>query len=649
VRLFLLQKTLGDIDIMLQSIREKTQGIIAWFIVALITIPFALWGVQEYLGLNKSPVVAEIEGLEITKDILQRRFLAQKQQMQALYGKNFNSELFSDELMKKTILEQMLEQQAKLNRLKDSGFRVGDKQLGEHIRKMPQFQDPTGFSQAKYRNFVLSQRMDVLSYEESVRINLMKSQLSDGISNSSFITNSEKAYFAKLKLQKRDIAYAVVKAESFSDQVQVSDEEIQSYYDDNKDKYINPEKLQAEYILISMADMGEQHKPTEAEIKQYYQDKKAQYTTPEQRKISHILIQVPVTATPEQEQDAKKKADDIYAQIKQGADFAEMANQHSADPGSSSKGGDLGYVSRGMNSNPTVEDTIFGLNKGEVSTPIRSDFGYQIIKLVDIKAEVVKPYAEVKDELSKELQTARAEAAFSEKTDELLAATNEDLTTLAPVAEQLGVNLYKTDTFTRDAVPEVFQSQEIQSLLFDRDFIEQGYNSEVMQTANNGLIVFRVTEFYPQSFKPLTEVKALITAELVKTKSQELAISEGEDYVTRLNKGMNLEQLAVQEKLIYKSMPALTRDSREGISAVIVSQAFSMAKPGVNKPVYAWVQLPDGDVAIIALTAVDENITEAHTMSVDSELRSNIQSLESIMATDHMKFDADIERHPENF
>lgn len=634
---------------MLQSIREKTQGIIAWFIVALITIPFALWGVQEYLGLNKSPVVAEIDGLEITKDTLQRRFLAQKQQMQALYGSNFNSELFSDELMKQTILEQMLEQQATISRLKDSGFRVGDKQLGEHIRKMPQFQDPNGFSQAKYRNFVLSQRLDVLSYEESVRLNIMKSQLSDGVANTSFITNAEKAYFAKLKLQKRDIAYAVLKSDTFLDKIEVNDDEIQTYYDEHMDSYINPEQLQAEYIVISLDDIAQQQKPTEAEVKQYYEDKKAQYTTAEQRKISHILIQVPVTATPEQEQLAKEKADEIYLKIKQGAKFTEMVKQHSDDAGSSSQGGDLGFISRGMNSNANVEQAIFSLKKGEVSKPIRSDFGYQIIKVNEIKAEIVRPYSEVKVELTKELQKARAELAFSEKTDELLAVSNDDLTDLAPVAAQLDLKLNKTAHFTRSTVPTILQKQEIQSILFDKDFIEQGYNSEVMEAGDNKLIIFRVIDYLPQTNKPVAEVKALIVAELSNGKAQEKAISNAESFIEKLNSGMTLSQIAVQEKMVYKTVPALQRNMRDGISAVIVSKAFAMNQPVTDKPVYDWVQLANGDVAIITLLSVDEKITEEHIMSVDNELRGSTQSTESILATDHMKYDADISRYPDNF
>lgn len=631
---------------MLQTIRDKIQGIIAWIIVGLIIIPFALWGVQEYLGLNKAPVVAEIDGLEISKDTLQNRFLAQKQAM----GSNYNPELFNDDMMKGVILEQMLERQAIINRIKDSGFRIGETQLGLYIRKMPQFQGPNGFNQANYRNFVLMQGMDVLSYEESIRMNMMKSQLSDGIANSSFITNQERQYYATLKLQQRDIAYVVIKAEDYADKVNISDEEIQAYYDDHMDQYVNPAQIQVEYVQLSLADISAKQTVSDAEVKQAYEDKKARYTTVEQRKIRHILIQVPITATAEQQEEAKKKADDIYAQLQKGAKFEDMVKQHSDDAGSVPHGGDLGYVTRGMNNNPVIDDAIFSLKPGGYTKPIKSDFGYQIIKLDEIKPEKVKPFKEVKDELTKELQQTKAEALFSQKTDDLVAVTNDDLTDLTPVAEQLGMQLHTTALFSRGAVPMELQDPKIQSLIFDDTFIEQGYNSSVLEAGKNVLLVVRVKQYVPESHKALDEVKTQIVAELTKNKSEQIAIAAVDDMIARLNSGSDFAGFATGEKLTYTQNSGLKRNSSEGISPVLVAKAFAMNKPGKDgKPVYAQVQLPDGNIALVALYAVHEEIDLAQTASVDNELRSNTQATESILANEHMKYSADITRYPQNY
>ncbi len=318
--------------------------------------------------------------------------------------------------------------------------------------------------------------------------------------------------------------------------------------------------------------------------------------------------------------------------------------------GSAAQGGDLGYVNKGMNSNPEVEQTIFSLKMGEYSQPIKTDFGYQIIKVDEIKPEVVKPYSEVKDELKKNLQRSRAEAAFSALTDELLDLTNDDLTDLQPVATQLGVQLQKTEMFSRENIPPILQSQNVQSLLFDPDFIELGYNSEVMEAGKDQLIVFRVRDYIPEASKPLSDVRGEIVQTLTAMRAQDLASDRAQTYVAQLKQGGDIAQLAGQEGWSYKQASEMQRNQAAELPPMVVDSAFSMPRPeGDAKTRYAWVKLANGDTAVIALFDVASDVDPAATQAIDSELRTNIQSLESQLATDHMKYSADINRYPENF
>jgi len=360
---------------MLQAIRDKTSGWIAYLIIGLISIPFALWGINSYLGGGEEQPVAIVDGDEITPRQLDYAYTRYRERLSSVFGGRI-PEVFNDEnTLKEQALSQIIEERVLLNYIKDNGYRVGDIKLLSNIRSMQVFQQDGKFSNELYQNQLASQGYSPASFEQELRRSQEMEQLNLAIKSTAFTVPVEVALFNDLKNQQRKLRTLTFKNKT--DSIEVSEQQITDYYNEQSAQFMEPARVKLDYIELNLNTIKQGIEISEENLLERYDQLRDQLTTEELRTASHILLTV---GEDDNEDTVKLKIDDLKKRITQGEDFSTLAREFSQDPGSAQEGGDLGEVERGAMVKP-FETALFSLHVNQVSEPVKTQFGWHIIKL----------------------------------------------------------------------------------------------------------------------------------------------------------------------------------------------------------------------------------------------------------------------------
>ncbi|MDH5486003.1 MAG: SurA N-terminal domain-containing protein, partial [Gammaproteobacteria bacterium] len=424
---------------MLTAIREKTQGIIAAFIVALIAIPFALWGVNSYFDTGGQINIAKVNGMDITQNDF-------RNEIDRLRGK-VEPKTLNNPQFKQSILSNMIDQALIIRNAELQGYRVGNVQLAEIIRNQPNFQRDGKFDASLYEALLRREGLSPKLFEARVRDEILVTHLQAGISESRIITQSEIAEIARLLSQEREIAFVLIGIEPQMAKITLTSADIEKYYSAHPEMFQFPEQVRIEYLRLSAADQNQNYQPSDEELNRVYAEEAARYVTLEKRRASHVLITLPSQAGDEKSKEAFAKIQEIAKQARSGSDFAGLAKKYSEDTTTSPLGGDLGEIRRGVLPKE-LEDAIFTLKPGEVSQPVRSLYGYHVIKLTAHTPEKRKPLAEVRKELVDIIRRRKGEEVFFDKTEKLRNLVYEQPDSLVPAAKALGLEIQKSDWFT---------------------------------------------------------------------------------------------------------------------------------------------------------------------------------------------------------
>ena len=386
---------------MLLKIRDKAQGWIAYLIVFLISIPFALWGIHEYTGGGQEPAVAKVGEQEITERALINRVNTLRNSLLEQFNGRIPS-IFSEEILRQQALESMINSELLVQKAADLRISAGDAMVSQEIRNIPAFQVDGVFNAEAYKRTVSISGMSARAFEEQTRAGLATRLIRRAISESEAVTDAELDALLKLRKQKRVVSWMTIDAASATDVPEVTDADIETYYNENKEAFPKPEQVRLEYIELTLDTIGAGVSVDEQEVRAYYDDpeKQQQFTSEEQRNMRHILIKVDANRSDE---EAKKEAERILAELRAGGDFAELAKQYSEDTGSGARGGDLGLVKRGVMVKP-FEEAAFALEQDTISDPVRSRFGYHIIQVTGIEGGAVQPFEEVRQQIADELK-----------------------------------------------------------------------------------------------------------------------------------------------------------------------------------------------------------------------------------------------------
>ncbi len=626
---------------MLQSIHDKAKGILGIIIVVFIGLVFALWGIGDYLTGAPEKFAAKVDDIQISQSQFDQALAQQRQRLQQQFeGELPEGEAFEQRL-KQQVLEQLITQRVLQKMVVEQGYRVPDQVLAQQIKSMEAFQQNGAFSNDAYQAIIGSQGMSVKEFENLFRSDLAIQQLQDAVMQSSIVGKAELQILNRIQNQSRQVNYLLFADDHYMDQVEVTDEEIQDYFAANQQAFMNPETVRVAYVEITEDDLLKDIPLDEDALQRLYDDYVASQSGKEQRKARHILIELPADASAEKQQAKESEAAALLKQLRQGASFDQLASEHSDDPGSANKGGDLGWISRGMML-PEFEQAMYALDKGELSALVKTSFGYHIIRVDEIQAEKVDSFADKKAELTEMLQARALEDQFYERSELMATTAYENDRSLQEVADVLGVKIKTSERFSRDEGQGIAANEAVRKAAFDTVVLDEGRNSDIIEVAPYHAVVLRIETHTEATAKQLDEVKSSIAMRLRLEKAAEKARGAAQAALAELESGASIAALQTPAELV--ELDALQRTSRS-VDIGLLREVFSMPKPVGEQPVYSVVRLADG-TALIQLVSVNEppEMTNEQLQQLVQQYQNAQASQDMSAVLGHLKSKVDIVR-----
>ena len=580
---------------MLQGIRDRAHGFIAWIIVILICIPFALWGVQEYLGPDPNVAVAEVDGEEISLLEYQNALQGVRASLSRQFPGQDVSRMLGDAFVRNRAMDGLVRERLIAGAATDAGFVVSDEQLAGAIRSVPAFQRDGAFSTEEYEFALRRSGNSPGRFEAETRRRLLEAQWRDAVVLSAAAAETRARRLAALESQTRSYLRLVVPAGRFAG-AEVGEEAIAKRYEEHRDAFMSPEEVRLRYVVLSRDDLAAEIAISPGTIEGYYESRKAGLTMPEQRRVRHILVA--------DGDEALARAEALRARIVSGEAFEDVAREASDDPGSAGQGGDLGFGGRGIWV-PPFEEAAFSLPVGEVSEPVRSDFGYHLIRVEDIRASRTRTFEEAKEELEREYRGDQAEQLYFEQVELLSNLAFEHPDNLEDAAETLGLTVEESGFLSRSGEPghDVLGDRAVIAAAFDED-VHAGNNSEPVELEGYRTVVVRVEERREPRQRTLDEVRPEIVAMLQAERATDETRALGAELLGRLRSGE--DRAAVAGDLAWSEERPVGRDEPD-VEHAVREVLFSMPRPGAGAVTFDGVALGNGDFVILALREVVAN------------------------------------------
>ncbi|MEP1216316.1 MAG: SurA N-terminal domain-containing protein [Marinobacter sp.] len=575
---------------MLQDIRENAQGTIAKIIIGLLIVSLSIWGMDAIVGgFSGEPEVAAVNG----DDITEREFLRVVQiesQRRLSQMDNPDPSLLDEDQVRQDVLEALIQEKVMTQDAENQGLELSDQDIDSLITQMPQFQVDGTFNRDRFVATVRNMGMGVGEFRETMRKQYVVNQIRAGIAQSGIAARENVGQLLRIQNQTRDFRVVTLSEDAVSGQVEVTEAEIEAYYQDNPEAFQQPERVDARYIALSQEALAETVEVSDEELREYYQERSSDLAR-EERRAAHILI--------EDGEDAEETMSTIQERLAGGEDFAELAKEYSIDTVSAEEGGDLGFAGRGVY-DEAFEETLFELEEGEVSEPVSTSFGIHLIKLLDVQKSEVPPLEELEGELRRELARSQSEGRFAEVRTELadLAYAADDL---EGPAQELGLEVREKDNITREGGEAPFDHEGLVRQLFSEDVLKDGFNTELIDVGDNTSVVARVAQYHEAQQQPLDEVSEEIRAALTREKTREALNQRAETIITELESGKELEEIGVGEWQSYDDQPR----NNPALGQAVMAGVFSLQRPEGGEDVYGSVMSGNG-VAIIALESVNE-------------------------------------------
>ncbi|SAI54364.1 peptidyl-prolyl cis-trans isomerase D [Bordetella ansorpii] len=583
------------------------------FILLLLIVPsFLLVGVQSYDSfVNREPELADVGKQEVSRAEFDAAHRNQLEQMRQRMGSRFDPALVDTPAMRRELLDQLIDQRLLAQVAADNRFSVSDGTLRNTIAAIPQVQDNGRFSPERYRQVLAGQGLTPTTFEAGLRRDLAVSRVLQPVTSSarlpaSVIDGIESAFVQQRVVQMRTFAAA-----DFRGKVQVSDQDVQAWYDANKQQLEVPEQVQAQYLVLDESAATQGVKVSDADIESYYKQNQSRYGQPERRRISHILIQVAPGTSEADRKKAREQADAIAKQAAANpAGFADLARKDSQDAGSAAQGGDLGWVVP-----PSLQQAVASLSKDQVSGVVETPAGFHILKVTDFQAGTVRPLAEVKDQVTAEIRKQMAAARFSDMATSLTKLVYDQRDSLQPAADALGVKLRTASGITRNGLlpatqagagaasagpdAQMLDNPRVRQALFGSEVLRDKANSGVIELAPDTMIAVRVQEIKPAHVPALADVKASIHDRLVAERATKAAREAGEAALKGLQDGP--AQATAPEG--FGQPVTVSRQDPGQTPTPLLETIMGMAPATEAKPGYAGVAMGN-DYTVVRLNSV---------------------------------------------
>ncbi|MEM7540035.1 MAG: SurA N-terminal domain-containing protein [Pseudomonadota bacterium] len=607
---------------MLQTIRDRSQGIIVGVIVFLICVTFALFGVQEFVTDSQRVVVATVNGDDIELEQYQDAFRRYRDQLRAALGEAFNDRDWTTQQAKEEALDQVVNEQVLKRFVDDSLIVISDDQVAQAITSEAGFQQDGRFSRELYDRYLRISGTSEIGLEERVRGDLAMSQLRNGTAASEFITRSEAIALQQLRLQTRDIGYAVIPATAIDDVIP-SAEEIDAYYEDHREEFRIQEKAELEYLELSVDNLIASVEVDEQQIQAWYDENKAAYNIPEERNVNHILVRVEQDASEDEVLAKLVEIGTIRARALEGEDFEALASELSEDVGTKADGGETGYFPRGVMA-PEFEQAAFELSDEQVSEVVRTEFGFHLLKLRGIKDGSIKPFEDVKTEVENALKRSLADDLYYEWAERFAELVYEFPDSLQSAAETLGLEAQTTLALTEKQISEQF-SEKVGAVAFSAEVLIERLNSEPIEISTSELVAVRVVEHQPSRIPQPSEIADEISSRLRAELREQRAAEQGQALIDRLLEGTAVEALVSEQDLDWKFVEGASRESTD-VNRAVLRKAFA-APPRTDGYEYLGLSLGTGDYAVVQVGNVREPDEIAIIQAEIDELKRMLQRL----------------------
>lgn len=580
---------------MFDAVRNNKR--VAQVILALLIIPFAFFGLESYFtdgpGSNE---VAVVGGQPISAAEFEQALRERQDRLRNTMDGQVDRALLESEALRRAVLDNLVNQRVLARYAADQHMVVTPAELQETIAAVDAFQENGRFSLQRYEALLRAQGMTPAGFEARLAQDVRIQQIANAVGEAGFTATASAKRFLAAQLEERDIREMRFPANRYLGEVKLADDAAQRYYDANGARFERPAQVKAEYVVLDEAVLGKQVKVGDDEIKAFYEANQSRYGQPEERRARHILIQVDADAPEDAVAKARATIDDIAARLaKDPKQFEALAKASSQDPGSASRGGDLGFFGRGAMVK-AFDDATFSQNKGDIGPVVRSDFGFHIIQVTDIKPATVKPFDSVRGEIAEELRKQAAGRRFAEVAEQFSNMVYEQSDSLKPVADQFGLTIQQGDWVTRGAEGlGNYRNPRLVEALFSDDAVKQGRNTEAVEAGPNTLVAARVQSFEAAQRLPFAEVKAQIEQQLRNEEAARLAAERGAAALAALQKGETPAGEWLPGRKLQRGAPALPAEAMQAV----------FSAPAKTLPAHVGVNMPDGTYVVYRIDAVN--------------------------------------------
>jgi len=595
---------------MLLDLRETVRSSkpIKYTLITLICVPFVLFGIGSYFAGGEAPAVATVNGEEITQYELDGATQQQRRQLAQMFGGQLPDAFADETMLRQQALDQLVTRRVLEETVAEQRFAVGDETLGRMIRTRPAFQVDGRFDRETYDQQLRASGLSVSAFEQSFRDDTAMNQFSAGIIDTSFTLPSEASRLDALARQTRVVDALRFDLEVARESIEPTDEEVTAHFEENADGYTFPERLKIDWIELDATALAADIDVTDAEAEARYEENRANYMRPEQREASHILLELEDGASDDEVAARTAELEAVRERIAAGESFSDLAAELSDDAGSAGNGGSLGVIAPGAMV-PEFEQAVLALgSEGDLSDPVRTDFGLHLIRLDTLTAETGKPFDEVRDEIVASLRSEQADRDFFELRSELAEIVFDESTSLEPAAEATGLEIRSSDWLDADTIGEagaVLSNPAVLAAANDPEVIEAGNNSELIEVGPRHVVALRVTESEGPRPKTLDDVREQVVDEIRDARAGERLDELAAAAVESLGGGGDVAALAADEPLAEVfAAEALARRSTV-FDDDVVATIFALPRPAGGEPRTGTATLGDGDRLAYALRSVE--------------------------------------------
>jgi len=614
---------------MMDNLRAASNHVVLKILLGLIILSFVLTGVGGYLTGGNGDYAAKVNGQEISRAQLERAFSSERARQQQMLGEQFSALAGNEGYMqqiRQQALSQLIDEVLLDQYAKDIGLAISDDQIKQAIFTQPAFQTEGKFDNAKYMSIISNMGFSADQYAEALRKQLTTQQLIQSVTGTDFVLGNETDSLAALVSQQRLVRDVTINVNALVAKQTVTPEEVNSYYEQNKNSFMSPEQFRVSYIKLDAAAM--QQPVSESDIQAWYDQHQQDYTQPQRNRYS--IIQTKTEA----------EAQSVLDALKQGGDFAALAKEKSADPISARNGGDMGWLEP-----DTTPDELkdAGLkDKGQLSGVIKSSVGFIVARLDDTQSEKVKTLAEVHDDIAAKVKQEKAVDAYYKLQQKVSDAASNDNESLASAEQAAGVKAVETGWFNHDNLPAELNFKAVQDAIFNGGLVGEngspGSNSDVITVDGDRAFVLRISEHKPEAVKPLNEVTAQITDTLKQQKAQQEAKAQADKLLAALKAGKGDEVLKAAG-LSFGPQQTLSRTGQDALSQA----AFTLPLPSEGKPSFGISEDAQGNVVVMALDKVQKGtMPEAQKQALVQGITQNNAQLAFAAMLSNLRKDAKI-------